>query len=163
MKTLLLVRHAKSSWDDPRLADFERPLNGRGFKAAPFMGELLKTKKLDPSMIVSSPATRARQTAELFRDAGQFQVDITFDGRIYEASPRALREVASELPDAVNEVMLVGHNPGMEGFIRYLTGQLEPMPTAAAAVIDLGVERWEDVDDGCGSLRTIFRPRDLMK
>src|SRR5213592_2322055 len=99
MKTLFLCRHAKSSWDDPALADFERPLNGRGLKAAPFMGEFLREASLSPALIVSSPAARARHTAELVKDAARFDAQLTFDGRIYEASPRALREVTSELPE----------------------------------------------------------------
>jgi phosphohistidine phosphatase len=127
------------------------------------MGEFMKKKKMVPSIILSSPAARARHTAELFKDGGGFQAEIAFDGRIYEASPRALREIVSELNDATKKVMLVGHNPGMEGFVRFLTGQLEPMPTASVAVIDLDIKHWEDLDAEVGSLRGVYRPKDLTR
>src|SRR5436190_5546197 len=126
MKTLYLMRHAKSSWDDASLSDFEGPLNDRGLKAAPFMGKLMREKGLEPNVILSSPANRAKQTAMLVKDASGFPHEIRFDDRIYEASPQSLLQVASEIDDANMSAMLVGHNPGMEGFIRYLTGSLEP-------------------------------------
>src|SRR6476660_325931 len=129
-RSLYIVRHAKSSWADPSLADFQRPLNERGMKAAPFMGTYMRENGYIPSKIVSSPATRARHTAQLFKEAGNFDAEIEFDGRIYEASPRAWSEITAELPDEHANVMLVGHNPGMEGFIRFLTGDYEQMPTA---------------------------------
>jgi phosphohistidine phosphatase len=110
MRTLYIARHAKSSWTDPQLADFERPLNERGLAAAPFMGKFMRDSGHVPDKIVSSPATRARQTAELFKEGGSFTPEIEFDGRIYEASPRAWREIVSELPDSAKDVMLVGHN-----------------------------------------------------
>lgn len=125
------------------------------------MGELLRKKKLVPTLIVSSPATRARHTAELLRAAGGFEAEIEFDGRIYEASPRAWTRIVTELPDVHRKVMLVGHNPGMEGFIRFLTGEYERMPTAAVAVVELDLKRWADIDEECCSLYKIYRPRDL--
>src|SRR5262245_28678735 len=135
MKTLYLMRHAKSSWDDANLSDFDRPLNDRGLRTAPFMGELMRTKALEPAVILSSPAERAKQTAQMAMDAARLSCELRFDDRIYEASPHSLAQVASEIDDADSSAMLIGHNPGMEGFIRFLTGKLEPMPTAAIAVI----------------------------
>ena len=163
MKTLFVMRHAKSSWDDASLADFDRPLNGRGERNAPVMGELMQRKGLEPDLILSSPAERAKQTAIAAKKAGGFDATIAYDERIYEASPTTLRKVASEINDSHSSAMLVGHNPGMEGFIRYLTGENERMPTAALAVIDLDVETWGEIDDGCGRLRKLVRPRDEMK
>jgi len=162
MKTLFLMRHAKSSWDDAGLSDFERPLNERGIRAAPFMGKFMRERGFDPAIILSSPAVRAMQTAQLVREAAKFSSDIHFDERIYEASPRTLLEVVSEIDDLCETAMLVGHNPGIEGFIRLLTGALEPMPTAALAVIDLDINYWNEIVDGCGQLRNVFRPRDEM-
>ena len=162
MKTLYLLRHAKSSWNDPIQTDFERPLNERGMKAAPFMGEMMAKKGFEPSVIVSSPAMRAKTTASLVRDVGSFSAEIIFEKNIYEASPNALRQVVSEIDDYHASALLVGHNPGIEGFIRYLTGHLEPMPTAALAVIDLDISKWHEINDGCGTLRQIFRPREEM-
>lgn len=162
MKTLLLLRHAKSSWDDTSLSDFERPLNARGAKAAPFMGGLMRRRELIPGTILSSPAMRARHTAELVQQAGAFDAEITLVDNIYEASPGNLRHAVAEIDDEFTTALLVGHNPGIEGFIRYLTGKLEPMPTAALAVIELEVDSWCDVDDGCGKLKAVVRPRDEM-
>src|SRR5687768_12800804 len=119
MKTLFLLRHAKSSWDDATLADFDRPLNGRGERAAPFMGELMARHGFQPSVILSSPAARARKTALLVKDAGNLRAEIGFEHRIYEASPHGLRTVTSELDETHTSAMLVGHNPGMEGFVRF--------------------------------------------
>ncbi len=161
MKTLYLLRHAKSSWDDPSQSDFERPLNPRGLKAAPFIGELMAKKGFTPSVIVSSPAMRAKTTAALVKDAGQFSVDIIFEKSIYEASPNTLRQVVSEINEDHASALLVGHNPGIEGFIRYLTGQIEPMPTAALAVIELKIEKWGEVNDGSGKLFEVYRPKEL--
>lgn len=162
MKTLLLLRHAKSSWDDPALADFDRPLNERGRRAAPFMGGLLRREGLVPDVVVSSPAVRAKQTAEAVIAAGGFDAAVVFEESIYEASPNALREAVAAIDDAAATAMLVGHNPGIEGFIRYLTGEIEPMPTAAVAVVSLDIESWADATDNCGTLNMVLRPRDLM-
>ena len=163
MKTLFILRHAKSSWEDADLADFERPLNERGLKTAPFMGEVMARKGFAPSVILSSPAVRAKQTALLVKDSGGISGELRFDDRIYEASPQRLLQVASEIDDAFRSAMLVGHNPGIEGFIRFLTGQLEPMPTAALAVIELDIDKWGETVAGCGELRAIYRPKDEMK
>ncbi len=157
------MRHAKSSWDEAGLADFDRPLNDRGRRAAPFMGEVLRREGLVPDVIVSSPAERARQTTDSVVAAGDFDRRIVFDENIYEASANALRQVAERLEESAGSAMLVGHNPGMEDFIRYLTGEIEPMPTAAVAVISLEVETWADVTGRCGRLEMVLRPRDLMK
>ena len=163
MKTLFILRHAKSSWSEPDLADFERPLNQRGRTAAPFMGKLMGEKGFEPSVILSSPAERAKQTATLVKDAGRLSGEIQFDDRIYEASPQSLRQVLSGLEDSFSSAMIIGHNPGVEGFIRFLTGNLQPMPTAALAVIDLNIHKWNAIANGCGELLNIFRPKDEMQ
>ena len=163
MKTLFLLRHAKSSWSDPGLADFDRPLNERGIRAAPFMGEMMRRKGFEPAIIMSSPAVRAEQTAIAVKNSAGLDVEIRLEHQIYEASPHSLKQVVSELDDIYGCAMLVGHNPGVEGFILYLTGRLEPMPTAALAVIELNVDEWNAVDDGCGELRKVYRPKEEMK
>ncbi len=159
MKTLYLLRHAKSSWDDPNLADFDRPLNERGLAAAPFMGDLIASKGYGPSIILSSPAERANQTAQIVKGYAPNETAIQLDDRIYEASPRGLKQVVSELADSIDSVLLVGHNPGIEGFIRYLTGAVEAMPTAALAVIDLNIDSWRSLNDACGTVRAVYRPK----
>ena len=163
MKTLYILRHAKSSWDDVDLSDFERPLSERGQKAAPFMGELMHEHGFEPYVILSSPAERAKSTTELVKKAGKFDAEARLDHRIYEASPNALRQIVAELDDAYRSVLIVGHNPGIEGFIRFLTGGLEPMPTAALAVIDIDTDNWDLIQEGRGVLQKIYRPKDLMK
>lgn len=163
MKTLFILRHAKSSWSDATLADFDRPLNERGLRAAPFMGELMARAGFVPSMILSSSAIRAKTTAELVKASAGFECEITLDERIYEASPHTLVEVISEIGDDHVSAMIVGHNPGMERFVHYLTGQLEPMPTAALAVIEINVTRWNAISDGCGELKKVYRPKEEMK
>lgn len=163
MKILFLLRHAKSSWDDASLADFDRPLNDRGIRTAPFMGEVMTTRGYTPAIIVSSPANRAAATARLVKDAAGLNADVLYDDRIYEASPNTLRHVASELDNSFDSAMLVGHNPGMEDFIRFLTGEIEPMPTTALAVIELNIDSWSEITADSGTLAEIIRPKDEMK
>lgn len=163
MKILYLLRHAKSSWDSVSLSDFERPLNERGLRTAPFMGEVMAGRGYSPSIIASSPAKRAAATAELVKESAGFNATLRFDDRVYEASPNTLRTVVSELDDGLDSAMLVGHNPGMEGFIRYLTGDLEPMPTAALGVIELSIDSWSEITSDTGKLVEIIRPKDEMR
>jgi len=163
MKKLLILRHAKSSWDNPDLADFDRPLNQRGVIASPFMGELIARKQYLPEVIISSPAKRASQTALLVKASSGSNADVKYDERIYEASPQALRQVVSELGDDTSSAMIVGHNPGIEGFIKYLTGRLESMPTAALASITLNIDSWSDLSIDCGEIQEILRPKEEMK
>jgi len=163
MKTLFVLRHAKSSWDDPDLADYDRPLNGRGNETAPFMGKVMTRNKFTPALILASPAARARETAVLVRKSAEFKADIKHDERIYEASPQTLLQVVAGIDDAFESAMLVGHNPGMEGFIRLTTGKPESMPTAALAVIDLEIDEWQQIAAGSGTLRKVIRPKDEIK
>jgi len=162
MKTLHILRHAKSSWDDVTLSDFDRPLNPRGLKAAPFMGTLMKERGLVPDHIISSPAERARQTTELVKSAAGFMSEIEYDLNIYDANVGTLLSVIAEIADDSRTALIVGHNPGAEGLIYYLTGEISPMPTAALAVINLELKTWGDVKGNCGTLKTIIRPRDEM-
>src|SRR5216684_7088 len=115
MKTLLLLRHAKSSWKDTSLRDFDRPLNNRGIEAAQLIGKYTHQKKIQTELAISSPAERARQTAELVMKSARLKAELRFDERIYEASVARLLEVVSQIEDSANTVILVGHNPGFEG------------------------------------------------
>ena len=162
MKHLLVMRHAKSSWDDPGFADIDRPLNERGKRTAPFMGALMRRRDLLPDCIISSPADRALTTARLAKEGGAFDAPLETDDRIYEASPNTLRQIVANTDNACASVLLVGHNPGLEGVIRYLTGETHAMPTGAVAVIDLDVENWQQVDAGVGTLIKIYKPREEM-
>jgi phosphohistidine phosphatase len=161
MKRLLLLRHAKSSWDDPRLADFDRPLNDRGLRAAPLVGRFIRERKIKPDLVLSSPAERARRTAELITEAAQLSAPTRYDERIYEATVPRLLEVVSQIEDEVEELLLVGHNPGMEELLETLTGERRGMPTAALARIILDVEKWGRLRPGAGRLELHVRPKEL--
>jgi len=160
MKTLFILRHAKSSWENAELADFDRPLNKRGLETAPLVGNTIRKNKFQIDSIICSPARRAEQTATLVKETAQVKTDIQFDDRIYEASPHRLLQIASELDDKITSVMLVGHNPGLEGLVKMLTQEIESMPTAALAVVDLKIDTWKDIHIDCCSLRIVIRPKD---
>ena len=161
MKTLYLLRHAKSSWDDRSLKDFDRPLNERGLKAAPKIGAYMRKEKLRPDLVLSSPALRAKQTTTLVCEAAGLAGVVNFDERIYEASARRLLEIVVGLEDNLGAVMLVGHNPGFEELLAALTGESLRLPTAALARIDLDLKSWSNVTADAGKLKWLVRPRDL--
>lgn len=158
MKTIYLLRHAKSSWDDANLADFDRPLNRRGLKTIPLVAEKIIESRFQIDLILSSPAARTGQTATLIKEAARLNAEIRFDERIYEASPQRLLEVIAEVSDDKNSVMIVGHNPGLEGCVKILTGETWSMKTAALAVIESDVERWREIAAGAGKVRTVISP-----
>lgn len=157
------MRHAKSSWDDESLADFDRPLNARGRKAAAFMGEFIYRNEFFPDAIFVSPAARTRETAEIVRDNAGLTAPVSFDERIYEASPLTLRLLVAGLSNENDSALIIGHNPGMEHLQHFLTGRLEGMPTAAFAVIDLDIDDWAALDSQCGKLRKFVRPKEEMR
>jgi phosphohistidine phosphatase len=161
MKTLLLLRHAKSSRNDPTLNDFDRPLNDRGKDDAKLMGLWLGRQQIVLDAVISSPAKRARQTAEIFLNAADVSLAASFDERIYEAGVKQLLTVVSEIDPSRNTVLLIGHNPGFEELAESLTGQPRPFATATIAVIELSVEEWRDVRPRSGKLRLLVTPKEL--
>jgi phosphohistidine phosphatase len=161
MKTLLLLRHAKSSWDNPSLRDFERPLNERGLKAAPLMGRFMSRRGLRPDLVISSPAERARATASLVLEAARLAPPVRFDARVYEAPGRRLLEVVSGAEEPASTLLLVGHNPGMEELIELLTGETRRVPTAALARVALDTDTWADLSEGAGRLEELVKPKEL--
>lgn len=163
MKRLYILRHAKSSWSDASLSDFDRPLNDRGLAAAPFMGELMAKRRWVPDIFLSSPAARAVQTARLVLDSSGFGSSLILDDRIYEASPQALKQIVAGLNDDLSSAILVGHNPGIEGLIKLMTGENGPMPTAALAVIDIDRQGWADTFKSKAVLVETIKPKELMK
>lgn len=162
MKTLLLLRHAKSSWKHEDLKDFERPLNKRGEKDAPRVGQLLKDQELLPQLILSSTAVRARKTTEAVIQSAGYTGEVRYLDSFYLAEPSVYLDVLKVLTDSLERVMLVGHNPGMEALLQILTGVMEPLPTAALAYIVLPVKRWSELDDPSiqGELVSLWRPRE---
>ena len=161
VRTLLLLRHAKSSWDDKSLRDFDRPLNKRGLKAAPMVGEIIRKRKLRPELVLSSPAERAKETTRLVCDAAGLIAVVSYEDGIYEASARRLLEIVAQIEDSVNTAMLVGHNPGLEELSAILTGEPHRMTTAALACIELSIERWSEVTSGTGKLQWLVKPKEL--
>jgi phosphohistidine phosphatase len=162
MKTLYLLRHAKSSWKNPELADFERPLNGRGKKAGETMGRLMANENICPELVLSSPAVRARETIEIVIRAAKLQTELRYDERIYEAGPMRLLEVISQVENERKSVMLVGHNPGMEELLQLLTGQAARMPTAALAKVSLKSLKWSEAVKKKAALEWLIKPKDLV-
>jgi phosphohistidine phosphatase len=163
MKTLFVLRHAKSSWDNPDWADFERPLNSSGLDAARFIGTLIYDRELEPQTIISSPAKRAKQTAVLVKELAEISKSVIFDERIYEASPLTLFNLIREFDEKWESVLIVGHNPGFENLVRLLTGETVQMPTAALAKISLHIEKWSDLGTNSNNLEFLIRPKEEMK
>lgn len=162
MRTVLLLRHAKSSHADSALADHDRPLAERGRRAAPRMGRLLVDAELVPDAIISSTARRTQETAELLAEECAFEGPLLYDERLYLASSRTIAAVLSRSPARFNTILIVGHNPGLEDLVRRLTRRDETMPTAALAHIELPIDAWHDLDlNARGALRQIWRPREL--
>lgn len=162
MKTLLILRHAKSSWDEPNLPDHDRPLTERGKRDADRIGSLLLEHKLVPDLIVSSTAKRARKTASKVAKACGAVEEVQTTSRLYEAYPSQFIEVLREVEDTYATVLVVAHNPGLEGLVWHLTGQQEAMPTAALAQVALDIDRWQDlaVPPG-GRLVQLWRPKEM--
>ncbi|HEX7296895.1 MAG TPA: histidine phosphatase family protein [Pyrinomonadaceae bacterium] len=161
MRTLYLLRHAKSSWKETNLADFDRPLSGRGRRATDTVGSFLKDEQITLDLVVSSPAVRARQTIELVLRAAKMKPELRFDERIYEATAARLLEVVSQLENDHKAVLLVGHNPGMQELLLLLTGQNEEYPTAALTKISFKNLKWAEVGNKKGNLEWIVKPKEL--
>ena len=171
MKRLTLLRHAKSDWDDPVKRDFDRPLNGRGERAALTMGEFAARKKMHFDLVVASPAQRVKETLDPFFPGYGQPIEPQWDRRIYLASASALVDVLRDVPDSADNVLMAGHNPGLEDLILLLVADdgNSPLrddvevkfPTASLAVIDMDVTGWGDVAENLGTLKAFIRPRDL--
>lgn len=162
MKTLLVLRHAKSSWKNVNLADFDRPLNKRGKNDAPRMGALLKQEEIVPELIISSSAERALATAEAVALACGYDSEIQITRQLYHAWPEAYLEMLNNVPDENQRVMVVGHNPGVESLVEELTGDWIRMPTAALAQISLNINQWSELSlDSKEELINYWWPKEL--
>ncbi|MFY9607046.1 MAG: histidine phosphatase family protein [Blastocatellia bacterium] len=161
MKTILLLRHAKSSWDQPSLRDFDRPLAARGKRDAPRMGKALRKRIPHPELIISSPAARTRATIKAIAASARFEAEIQFEESVYGASSAELIKLIRRLPREKASAMIVGHNPGLEDLVARLIGNPERMPTAALACVEFQIDRWEDVEDGEGKLAWLLTPKQL--
>ena len=175
MKTVFLLRHAKSSWDRPGLDDHDRPLNKRGKRQAPEMGKLVYAENLTPDLILSSTAKRACKTAEAVAENCGYDGKIDYIEEFYPGGPAAYLRVLHSLPDGVRRVMVVGHNPGLEEFLTELivegdspqvsgtpgwsaAASSASLPTATLAQVDLSIEKWQELTaDTRGKLIRILR------
>ena len=170
MKSLTLLRHAKSSWHDPVERDFDRPLNGRGRRAAHRMGQYLKAEKLAFDQVVASPALRVQQTVAGVEDGYGAPLAPLYDRRIYMASASSLLELVHGLNDRHNKVLLVGHNPGLEELVLMLVPQTAAglrdqveikYPTATLAELRFDTDHWAAVHEHGATLARFMRPREL--
>lgn len=170
MKQLSLLRHAKSSWDDPVERDFDRPLNPRGQRAACRMGEWMKAEEVAFDHVSASPAVRVKQTIEGVEAGLGRGLDPAFDNRIYMASPEALLDIVRETRAEAGHLLLIGHNPGLEELLLLLSAEdgsrlkdeaSAKYPTAAFASLSFDVDDWSEIAEGGGQLLRFVRPRDL--
>ena len=170
MKTLTLLRHAKSSWHSGAESDFERPLSKRGHKAARTIGRELKAQGLAFDAIIASPAKRVVETATDLADGYGRPIHPTFDERVYMATAATLLSLVHGTDDAVERLLVIGHNPGLEALAMLLTREdgnnlrsemATKYPTATLAEIGLPIDHWRDAAAGSGELARFIRPRDL--
>jgi len=170
VRTLYLLRHAKSSWGDPKLDDFERPLAPRGIKACKLMKAHIRKARIKPDLILCSPALRARETYIRIADAFARDTEVRFEPGLYEVGSQALLKRLRQVNRKVSSVMMIGHNTGIEHLALALTSgtetkslarMREKFPTLALASIEIGKGPWSSVGPGCARLSDFVIPRDL--
>jgi len=161
MKTLYLSRHAKSSWNNANMSDHARPLNERGEKDAPRMGKRLRKRNPQPQIIISSSAVRAETTATILAEAIDYPIsEIKIDERLYGAEPKHVISIIRELDDAIDCVMLVGHNPTFTDLINALSvSQIENVPTCGMAVLRFPTDTWSKIGQVQGELLDFDYPK----
>ncbi|MFT5833889.1 MAG: phosphohistidine phosphatase [Cognaticolwellia sp.] len=157
MKTVVFIRHAKSSWKFMDLTDFQRPLNKRGLRDAPIMGERLQKRKIFPDLIVSSTAVRAYATAKIIAKKLNYKIDdIQQKAEIYESSRETVLNILRELPNKKNIVFVFGHNPTFTTLANYFSNDYIPnVPTCGMVAIDFEIDKWQDLDQA-GSCFSFF-------
>ncbi len=164
MKNLLIMRHAKSDWSDGSLTDFDRPLNGRGKKAAPFMGtELLKRNKL-PDLIISSPANRAKTTAEKVAKTSGYTKEIQLEKDFYFGYIDEIIKIIKSIDNQNNTTLILGHNPTFESLVSVLSknSSYVRMPTASIASLLFEIDNWSELGKNTGKLEWLILPKELM-
>jgi len=165
MKHLYLIRHAKSSWDNPGLTDAERPLNKRGKRDAPFMGEQLKVQEVMPDLIYASPARRAKETARIIAEAIGYPVqDIRLREEIYTSDLNLLLQVVQKTEDTIANLFLVGHNYVLTDLAESLTSEvLGNIPTCGIVCIAFNVTSWREVTGGRGEMLYFDYPKKHLR
>ena len=164
MKKIYLMRHAKSSWDNQQLTDFERPLNNRGYRDAPLMGKWLAENNILPELIISSPALRAYFTARTVASQIRYPLSkIETNELIYDADTENLFEIVNSIKDKVNSLMLFGHNPALTQFSNYLSDKhIDNIPTCGFVEIDLNISTWKEVVVDSGNLVQFIFPKKII-
>ena len=163
MKTLLIMRHGKSSWKNKELKDHERPLSKRGVRDSIKMGELLQHRELVPQLILVSTAVRTKETAKLLVEASGFQGETIALDSLYLAEAEEYLHDLLTLPNEIERVMIIGHNPGLEALLQILSGRIEALPTGVVAYISLPINHWTDVHNKIeGELVELWRPKELL-
>lgn len=170
MKRLAILRHAKSSWDDSDLDDFNRPLNDRGWKAARRLGRELKQQGISFDLVISSTAARTRETIDGIEEAYDFAAPVRFDPKLYLASEFDLLEIVRAQDEDVQALLIVGHNPGVERLAVVLSRDdqrglrervARKFPTAALAILQLDAKSWHEVAQGHGEIVELILPKEL--
>ena len=162
MKKLLLLRHAKSSWDDASIPDHDRPLNRRGRQNAMEIGKYLKERKIIPEQIISSTANRAHETAKLVALNSGYRNRVKTSISLYEASFKDYVLLIQNIDDAYKIILIIGHNPILESILEKVTGELHVMKTCSLANIDLPLDNWKTFDVGVkGTLVDLVKAREL--
>ena len=170
MLTLSLLRHAKSSWSNPALADIDRPLATRGVTDAPLMGKAMAEHGLDPELVLCSAARRTRDTLDLVLPELKVEPKVVYEEALYHASPETMLQMLHAIQPGSNRVMLVGHNPEIQSFALDLVGAgpkhfrdrlRTKYPTAGLAVINFAAGLWKNVEINTGTLNLFLAPRDL--
>lgn len=163
MRRLFILRHAKSSWDDPGLPDHERPLAPRGEKAAARISEHVRSEEIAPELVLCSTALRARQTLAALLPVLPGDVEVRLEDELYGASLDGLLARLREVDDSVGAVLVIGHNPTLHALALALTGRgdaLDRFPTGALATVAVA-GRWAELGEGAGELEDIVVPREL--
>lgn len=164
MRKLFLVRHAKSSWDNPGLRDFNRPLNDRGLHDAPLMAALLVKAGYKPELLVSSPAKRALTTALFFAEAFGVPADAVLrNEHLYEAMPPDVLRIISQLPDTAESVMLFGHNPTFTDVAnRFTSIYIDNVPTCGVVLLESSAGSWPELYEGNTDLKICYFPKEVL-
>ncbi|MCB9249756.1 MAG: histidine phosphatase family protein [Ignavibacteriales bacterium] len=164
MKTLYLLRHAKSSWEDGNLSDFDRPLNERGLRDAPIMGEILKNKIEQPELIISSSAKRAITTAEIIANSFNYEINkIIKEEKIYHSVVSDLMRIIYETPNTIERLMLFGHNPTFTLVVNYLSDKyIDNLPTCGFVQINFDLKSWEELESNTGKLILFEYPKKYL-
>lgn len=157
-KKIYFIRHAKSSWKNQTNDDFERPLNKRGKKDVPFMANRLKHFGVEPDLILSSPALRAKKTAQTIGET--LKCDITLEPRLYESSVTVYLQILKDLPKEANTIFIVAHNPEITLACEYLTDTiLGTIPTTGIVAVSCSIESFDEVEEGCGKVLFFDYPK----